>query len=146
MTGPLYDRIERTYAEFEQKKAAIGDIDRQVSETQTTVTAKNRALTVVVDGRGDVTEVKFLTNAHRTMAPAELGNLLVETIKEARTEARRKAATLFESVLSPGLPLAGLLSGGKRADQMFDEAMRSLRETFGEAKPTAGEDPEASRG
>ncbi|MGW0436562.1 YbaB/EbfC family nucleoid-associated protein [Micromonospora sp. NPDC003197] len=140
MSSPLHDRIDQAYAEFEEKKSAIGDIERQMASAQTTVTAKNRALTVHVDGRGDLVEVKFPTNAYRTMAPAELGNLLVETVKAAREEAREKATSLFESILSPGLPLAGLIKGTTNADQMFDDAMRSIREAFGGGRaPASGE-------
>ncbi|MEU4677723.1 YbaB/EbfC family nucleoid-associated protein [Micromonospora sp. NPDC023737] len=146
MTSPLYDRIEQAYAEFEEKKAAISGVEQQMSGAQTTVTAKNRAVSVTVDGRGDLVEVKFPTNAYRTMAPAELGGLLVETVKSAREEARHKAMKLFESILPPGLPLAGLLRGEKTADQMFDEAMQSINESFGGAKAPASGDPGVNRG
>ncbi|MEU6208118.1 hypothetical protein ABZ814_31605, partial [Micromonospora musae] len=59
--------------------------------------------------------------------------------------AREKAMKLFESILPPGLPLAGLLRGSKTADQMFDEAMQSINESFGEAKSPAGGEPGVNR-
>ncbi|MET7747487.1 YbaB/EbfC family nucleoid-associated protein [Micromonospora sp. NPDC005367] len=146
MTSPLYDRIEQAYAEFEEKKAAISGVEQQMSGAQTTVTAKNRAVSVTVDGRGDLIDVKFPTSAYRTMAPAELAGLLVETVRSAREEARQKAMKLFESILPPGLPLAGLLRGEKTADQMFDEAMQSINESFGGAKARANGNSGANRG
>jgi DNA-binding protein YbaB len=140
MTSPMHDRIEKAYAEFEKKKAAIAEFEQGMSSAQTTVTAKNRALTVTVDGRGDLVEVKFPTNAYRTMAPAELGNLLVETTKTAREQARESAAGVFESLLPSRAPILGMLNRSGNFDEMMQEAVRMVSETFpGTKLPADGE-------
>ncbi|MEV4495701.1 hypothetical protein C7C45_32425 [Micromonospora arborensis] len=139
MTSPLHDKIEQAYAEFEQKKLAIAEVKQELSTAQTTVTAKNRALTVIVDGRGDLVEVKFPTNSYRTMAPAELGNLLVETLKTARDQARGQAANAYQKLLPPGLPIKDMLNGTVNFDEMMREAMRSVNEPFPGSRRAAGE-------
>ena len=126
MTSPLHDRIEQAYADFERQKLALADIKREMSTAQTTITPKNRALTVTVDGRGDVVEIKFPTNSYRTMAPAELGNLLVETIQTAREQAREQSLNAFKSVLPANLPIMDMLNGSTSADDMIREAMRTF--------------------
>jgi len=128
MTSPMHDRIEQAYAAFEKQKAAISGLEQAMASAETTVTAKNRAVTVTVDGRGDVVEIKFPTNAYRTMAPAELGNLLVETAKTAREQARETATGMFEALLPARMPLLGVLNGKRGFDEMMDAAVRLVSE------------------
>ena len=132
MTSPLHNRIEQAMAEFERNKAAIGDLQNGMAATQTTISPKNRSISVTVDGQGELVEVKFPSNAYRTMAPAELGRLIVDTVTEARAEARGKAVGMFESLLPPGLPVAGMLNGPVD----FDDVMAQLNEVVREAQAT----------
>ncbi|MEO3742080.1 YbaB/EbfC family nucleoid-associated protein [Plantactinospora sp. B5E13] len=134
MTSPLHDRIEQAYAEFERQKQAITEVRRELSTAQTTVTAKNRALTVTVDGRGDLVEIRFPTNSYRTMAPAELANLLMETVKTARDQARGRTANAFQTLLPTGLPLLDMLNGTADFDDLMRETVRVVTEPF----PSAG--------
>ncbi|RKR86736.1 YbaB/EbfC DNA-binding family protein [Micromonospora pisi] len=144
MSSPLQNRIEQAFAEFEQQKIAISGIERKIEAAKTTVTAKNRAVTVTVDGRGDLVEVKFPTNAYRTMPPAELGSLLVETTKAAREQAREGAAELFQTILPAGMPILDMLNGSVDFDEMMSEAMRAANEPFPGAASSPNR-PEESR-
>jgi DNA-binding protein YbaB len=130
MSSPLQNKIEQAYAEFEQQKVAISGFEREVAAAQTTVTAKNRAVSVTVDGRGDLVEIKFPTNLYRTMAPAELGSLLVETTKTARDQARESAADMFRGLVPAGVPVLDMLNGSVDFDEMMREAMRVVNESL----------------
>jgi DNA-binding protein YbaB len=123
MSSPMHDRIEQAYAEFEKKKETIAGFENAMGSAQTTVTAKNRALTVTVDGRGDLIEIKFPTNAYRSMAPAELASLLVDTARAAREQARAETASMFESLLPARAPILGMLNNPGGFDQMMREAV-----------------------
>ncbi|NMO55375.1 YbaB/EbfC family DNA-binding protein [Actinoplanes sp. TBRC 11911] len=137
MSSPMHDRIEQAYAEFEKKKEAIAGFENAIGTAHTTVTSKNRELNVTVDGRGDLTEIKFPTNAYRSMAPAELANLLVDTVRSAREKARAEAANMLESLLPARAPILSMLNNPGGFDQMMREAVRIVSEPFPGSKPTA---------
>jgi hypothetical protein len=58
------------------------------------------------------------------MAPAELGDLLVETIREARRTASATAVSLFTPLMPAGSRLGGLLDGELDLDGMIAEAIK----------------------
>ncbi|MEV4352709.1 YbaB/EbfC family nucleoid-associated protein [Actinoplanes sp. NPDC049596] len=138
MTSPLHNRLEQVLADFEKRKTAIAGFEQDLRDESTTVTAKNRAVMAVVDGQGQLSEVKFLTNAYRSMAPAELAALVVETVKSAQHQAREKVAAKFQSLLPEGTPSLDIMSGPVD----FDAAMKRILSTFDEVKrpfPGAGQ-------
>ncbi|XVV13940.1 YbaB/EbfC family nucleoid-associated protein [Actinoplanes sp. CA-131856] len=130
MSSPLENRLEQAMAEFEQHKAKVAGFEARMAEAATTVVAKNRALSVTVNAQGEPTEVKFLTGAYRTMAPAELGSLVAETVRAAQHDARQQAASLFAELLPGGMPVLDMLTGPVD----FDATMREITQVFDEAK------------
>ncbi|MGH3664208.1 MAG: YbaB/EbfC family nucleoid-associated protein [Micromonosporaceae bacterium] len=111
MSNPLQDRIDQVMADFERSQTAIDSIREELADSTTTVTAKNRAVEVTVDGQGEVTEITFPTKKYRSMAPAELGSLLVETLADARQQAVRRATTLMRTAMPNSGPLLEALGG-----------------------------------
>jgi len=141
VSSPLHNKIEQAYAEFESQKAAVAGFDQKISAAQTTVTAKNRAVSVVVDGRGDLVEIKFPTNSYRRMAPAELGRLLVETVGTARDQAREDAAEMFRTLLPTAMSVVDMLNGPVDFDSMMQDAMDAVDEPWpGMTRPTDSEE------
>ncbi|WP_436535629.1 YbaB/EbfC family nucleoid-associated protein [Actinoplanes sp. HUAS TT8] len=140
MTSPMQNRIEQAMAEFERHRAAMDGFEHRVAEASTTVTAKNRAVAVTVNGKGELSEIRFPVGTYRTMAPAELGRLLVDTIGEAQQQAREKAAQMFESLLPAGLPVLEMLSKPVDFDEAMGEVMKTIRET---QQPHGGLRPDA---
>ncbi|WP_432838050.1 YbaB/EbfC family nucleoid-associated protein [Dactylosporangium sp. CA-092794] len=118
----MSDQVEQALAEFEATMKGVRAAQRDLEAVRTTVTAKSRAVTVVVDAGGDVMEVRFPTHAFRTMPPAELGRLLVETIADARTQARRAAVAAFGEFLPAGAAAHGLFDGGVDFERVVAEA------------------------
>ncbi|MET7394107.1 YbaB/EbfC family nucleoid-associated protein [Dactylosporangium sp. NPDC005572] len=126
MSSPLYDRIEQAHAEFDRVQATLADIQDSLGSTETTATSKNRALSVTVDGRGEISDIKFLTRSYRTMPPAELTAMLIETIREARAQARTAMAEAFQPVFPPGSPLADIINGRVDLEAMMQQAMDTV--------------------
>lgn len=126
MSNPLQDRIEQAFAEFEHSQAALTAIQDELAANSTTVASKNRAVQVTVDGHGDVTEIKFPTKAYRTMAPAELGSLLVETLGEARREAVESATNLVRTTLPDSGPLLAAFGGSTDFDAVLEDLTTQL--------------------
>jgi DNA-binding protein YbaB len=126
------------FAAFEEQKRAVADFEKAVAESETTVTAKNHAITVTVDGRGELTDVKFPTNAYRKMAPAELSSLLVETVTAARDQARKGLNELLETIVPTGMA-ADFLTNSVDVEGMLDEAMHAAKQMFPSSAPVSGE-------
>ncbi|MBN1171984.1 MAG: YbaB/EbfC family nucleoid-associated protein [Micromonosporaceae bacterium] len=124
---------------------ALSDMQRRMAETGAVATSKNRAISVRLDGQGNVIEVKFLTGGYRSMAPAELGALLVDTIAEARAELTGQIADILGQVM-PGSAVLDALNGNFDMDSMMDEVIAEAVDTQTFFDPGAVPDgPGASR-
>ena len=124
MSSPLHNQIEQAYAELERQKDALADVQAQLAGVSTTVTSKNRALTVTVDARGAVTAIKFLTGGYRQMAGPELAGLLIETMDQARNEAMARTVAQFQSILPDSMPLHDMVEGRVDLDGILRDALK----------------------
>jgi hypothetical protein len=79
------------------------------------------------------------------MAPAELGSLLVETIKQARSEAMDNATRLIESVLPDSAPLLDTLGGAGDLDTVMSELANLAAEPWPAVPAGDGPAEEAAR-
>jgi hypothetical protein len=136
MSSPLHNQVEQAYAELERQRDALADIRRDLAAAQTTVTSKNRALAVTVDSRGAVTGIKFLTGGYRSMAAAELAQLLVDTIASARSHAMESTVERFRALLPPGMPLLDMINGAVDFDGMVRSALRAANDPWPGDAPT----------
>jgi DNA-binding protein YbaB len=123
MSSPLHNQIEQRMVQLRERREAMARIQRDLAEARFTVDSKNRAVSVTVDSRGEPVDIKFRTSSYRSMAPAELSQLLLETIKAARDEAKMAAVTAFGPLLPPGTPLADLMSGQLNFEEMMRRAI-----------------------
>lgn len=142
MSDPIQNSIERTLAEMRAAQEEMARVQQELADVSVTSTAKGRVLAVTVDSRGDVTGIAFPTSAYRSMAPTELGALLVDTIRTARAEASQVAVEAFSPLLPSGFPLAEMMSGAPDLDAMMQEAMQTATVPFpGEPGWNAGTGP-----
>jgi DNA-binding protein YbaB len=111
MSSPLHNQIQQRLVELRERRQVMARIQQELAETQTTVASKNHAISVTVDSRGELADIRFRTNSYRTMAPAELAQLLMDTVKAARTEARAAVAEAFAPLLPAGTPLLDMMNG-----------------------------------
>jgi len=122
VTTPLHNQLEQAYADLERQRSALAAVEADSADAVTTVTATSRAVEVTVDGRMALRSIRFPTGAYRTMAPGELGQLLVETIEEARSRSARETMARYRAVLPPGLAGLGVLDDGFDIDTMLERA------------------------
>ncbi|HWB37736.1 MAG TPA: YbaB/EbfC family nucleoid-associated protein [Rugosimonospora sp.] len=121
MSTPMHDEVERIQAEYEERKRAIAGLQQSLGSQATTVQSKNRELSVTMDANGQVTEVKFLSGRYRSMSGAELGALVVDTIRQARRQCLESVAAAYRTVLPAGLPLMDVLNGSTDIERLMDE-------------------------
>jgi DNA-binding protein YbaB len=86
--------------------------------------SKDRSLTVTVGGQGELRNIQFHGTDYRTMPPAEVAAILVETINAARQEMVTKASAAFGEVSKLGSKLRESLIGGSD----FEETLATLRQ------------------
>ena len=121
MSSPMRDQFEQAYADFERSYEAILKAEAEVRSTSSTVTSKNQAVAVTVDGNGEVTEIKFRSDAYRSMPPAELGALLVEVISEGRRKSLQTTAGQLQNLLPADLSALSMFSGDMSLEKVMHE-------------------------
>ena len=104
MTSAFHDQIEQHYEQLRRKQAEMAEVQQRLASVQATATSKNRAITVVVDSRGELVDIQFRTRAYRSMAAKELSQMLRDTIAAARNDAKAALMDQFAKVL-PDMPI-----------------------------------------
>ena len=103
--------MKEAMAEYEKARSEVAQIQETLEKASGQARSKSRMLSVTVDGRGDVTELKFHTQAWRSMAPGELSKVIVQTIKDARAAAQREMWSAISPMMPDGLDLSEAVSG-----------------------------------
>jgi DNA-binding protein YbaB len=141
MTNGMHDLLREAADELRQQQARLKSIRGELQDVTFKATSKDRMITVTIDTTGEVSSIAFNTAKFRRMAPAELGAILVETIRQARAESRDRVLGAYRSLLPSGMGLADMFAGqgDLDLDKIFDDAFRQANETFASMRPrTAG--------
>jgi DNA-binding protein YbaB len=124
MSSPMFDMLNNAKNEFRISQDRLKAAREDNARASCTVTSKDHAVAVTIDGQGVVTSVTFPTTKYRKMAPGELGALIVTTIAAARAEAMEKAIQTFGPILPAGLNLRGLMEGTHNMDAMYADLLK----------------------
>jgi len=126
------DLIRGAAEELRQQQARIKEIRKELDGVTFKATSKDRMITVTVDTKGEVASIVFNTAKFRRMAPAELGAILAETIRQARAESRDKVLDAYQSLIPSGMGLADAFSGkgSLDLDKIFDDAFSKANEAI----------------
>jgi len=111
MDLPFEDAIKELMAEFEKTKRDIAKAQKGMTEVSATARSKSRMLSVTVNGRGDVTDLKFHSQSWRNMAPGELSKVILQTIKDARAKSHKEMWSAMQEFAPPGVDLSTAISG-----------------------------------
>jgi len=111
MAVPFEESMKELMAEFDKARTELASMQKNAESVSHKSRSKNRMLSVTVDGRGEITELKFHNQNWRTMAPGELGKVIVQTIKEAKDGAQQEVWAAMGSVLPAGVEAAELATG-----------------------------------
>ncbi len=110
MPGPYDQQIEDLLDQYRRQRDEAAETRRRINETTSTVTAP-------ADGEdhrrrpGEVTAIEFPTGAYRRMAPKELADVLLTTLRQARAEALEGVSGVLADRLPPGVTVPDLLQG-----------------------------------
>jgi DNA-binding protein YbaB len=134
--------LQTMQQELDRARDLADDIRERGERAEHKASPKNKMLTVTVGGRGEVRDISFRGNAYRSLAPAELGKLLVETIEEARAQAYSQAmAAIAEISPTSAMPLDLMKPAATMSDMMdnlLEVAAQSMHNTHPDDIPRRG--------
>ena len=70
-------------------------------------TAPRGVVTITVGQHGQIIDLQFPSAAYRGMAPADLANTLLQTLRRAQAQAREEVAILMAPVMPPHFDATG---------------------------------------
>src|ERR1700761_5587948 len=97
MTADINYNFTDAVAELRRQQERLQNASSKLRDSKTTFRSKDGAITVGLDGSGEITSIAFNTTKFRRMAPTELGAALVETIKQARAQSREQMLSAYRS-------------------------------------------------
>jgi hypothetical protein len=119
------DAAEAAMRTFEEERRKLSELHRKMDEDSSTVRAKDRCLSMTFDGRGELTAMKFLGTKFRSMAPAELAHVIVETVNEGRARSMKKLGESMGTGL-PGVDFAELAAGKMDPEKLLEALLSPI--------------------
>jgi hypothetical protein len=135
LTTPPYKFAEDPIGQLRRQQARINAIRKKLDGAATKVTSKDRSITVTIGQNGTLESIEFNTQKFRRMAPAELGSILAETIRQAQVKSRERVLRAFQPVLPDIMGVGNILAGKATLDDFFDNAIREVNEMARSAMP-----------
>lgn len=128
----LAEAAENAMRAFEGQQRKLTDLQQRMEEDSTSVRAKDRSLSLTFDGRGELTGMKFHGTKFRSMAPAELAHLIVETVRAGRTQYLEKMSENAGSSALLGVDFADLATGRADPGKIVETMLAPLAGQMGE--------------
>jgi DNA-binding protein YbaB len=114
--------FDNAMAELTRTQERLAALRETMAAKPYKATSKDGMVTVTLDQRGDIKDLKFNTAKFRRMAPAELSAALVEIINKARADGRAELAKAYKPFLPPGLDLDQMMNGKVNVNGILDAA------------------------
>jgi hypothetical protein len=111
MSSPYDQEIEDLLALYRKQREEAVDKRRRINEVTGTATAPRQTVKATVNAQGEVVSIEFPTGAYHRMAPKELSEALLATLREARANALEAVAEVTGLGLPDGIKVADLLAG-----------------------------------
>jgi DNA-binding protein YbaB len=126
MSSPLADQVEQAMVRLKDHRARMEEVRAELRQATASVMSKDRMVTAKVGPQGEVVSLTFHTTAYRTMAPAQLADVLTEVLNEARARVGEQVTETMRSVSGIGEVLKLSMTGGTELDELL-APLRSLR-------------------
>ncbi len=111
MTSGFESAFERVLADIEKKREDLERIQRSLNESTGSARSARRQVSATVDARGEITALKFHGQGYRSLPPAELADIIVSTIREARVAARTQMWESVQDLAPNGAQISELING-----------------------------------
>ncbi|WP_416482857.1 YbaB/EbfC family nucleoid-associated protein [Streptomyces sp. CL12] len=121
MSSPYDQEIEDLLALYRKQRTEAVETRRRINEVTGTATAPRQTVKATVNAQGEVTAIEFPTGAYHRMAPKELSEALLSTIRQARANALEAVAEVGSHGLPAGVRLTDLIEGKVDATELLAE-------------------------
>ncbi|RKT56734.1 YbaB/EbfC family nucleoid-associated protein [Saccharothrix australiensis] len=101
MTTTSHERTGRTPGGYRAQRDGLTRLRRDMGEIAISATTPYRTVTVTVGQQGELTDVRFPTEAYKRMTPAELSAEILAATVAARAGAAVEAARLLAPMARP---------------------------------------------
>ncbi|MFI6340342.1 YbaB/EbfC family nucleoid-associated protein [Streptomyces sp. NPDC050535] len=121
---PVEERLAKAMEALETTRAALTGAEQTLRQASVVVMSKDRSVEVTVGAQGEVTAMRFHDGKYRSMAPAQLASVLLETIGQARSRMARQVLDTYRPI-SEGVPqVAGVPGAEIDWDALFGSMVR----------------------
>jgi DNA-binding protein YbaB len=136
-------KAEELIAEYEERRAKTGELQRKISEIRGTATSPRGSIKVTVGVQGEVTEIQFPTSAYKRMPPKELSETLLATISEAKDSAQEALRELMTPEMPASPNFTALLQGNTDATKVptLQDIPDAVRDYLGDTPSVPGRRP-----
>lgn len=125
------DAADAAIREFEREQRRLQELHQKMDSESTVVQAKDHSLALTFDGRGELTGMKFIGGKFRSMAPAKLARVIVETMQAGRAQCIEKLTEGMGERL-PGVSFADLARGKVNPAEVLDSLLRPIFAELGD--------------
>ncbi|WP_433388601.1 YbaB/EbfC family nucleoid-associated protein [Micromonospora sp. KLBMP9576] len=125
-SGSSRASLEQAFAMLAEEQSKLVEFQRRMNEATTTVESANKVMTATFDGRGELVRMVFNNTRYRTMAPAELASLLLETLQRGRGQAFAKISEMAGREALPGMSFGDLAAGKVDLSEMAGSMLSSV--------------------
>lgn len=130
MTFPMHDHIEQAAAQLREQGERIQGFHEELTRRSTTVVSKDRMVTATVGGTGKLTALSIKGNRYRVMPPAELANVVMETVNAALEQASTDTMAAARALLPAGFDAGGVgLDGSLDLEEFMKSALEKINST-----------------
>jgi DNA-binding protein YbaB len=119
MTTPWDKQIESLMADYQRHRTDALEVGEHLRSTTGTATTGKGLVTAVVGPGGEVRSITFHSRRYRTMAPAELAQLLIDAVEQARGNALDQMAAAMPTVALAGMTYEDMLNGRVDVDAIL---------------------------
>jgi len=135
MSSEMYGFVEEAAKELRRQQARLKAIHRKLEGSVTKVSSKDRMVTVTIGQAGNLETIEFNSEKYRRLPPAELGAVLVETIRRAQARNRERLVRAYQPLLPDTMDIGGAVTGRVDLDQMFEDAIRQADDLLSNSGP-----------
>lgn len=118
------------------EKTKFDEISRVWREESTTVTTRDKSLSMTFDGRGELVDLTFNGSKYRSMPPAQLASLIMETLRRGRAESLEKLLEVAPVPELPGLDFTGIVNGTADPKDVVDKLIEPMLDGLEGVLPT----------
>ncbi|QKV74010.1 YbaB/EbfC family DNA-binding protein [Amycolatopsis sp. Hca4] len=131
--------VEEAMAALQREREKLDKLSALWRDGRTTVRAKDQSLSMTFDGRGELVEMAFNEGKYRSLAPAQLASVVVETLQRGKAESMAKVAELMGTGSTSGLDYGAVASGKADPRELLDSLISPMLDSVGVPRADRGE-------